>query len=62
MSGTMIDYEISSVVETKLMDVFEHDGYSGGQKAKRDAEKKRDEADKKKAEKAEEEEAESDNE
>lgn len=52
MSGTMVDYEISSIVETKLMDVFEHDN-SGGQKAKRDAEKKREEADKKKAEKAE---------
>lgn len=52
MEGTTIDYEVNSIVETKILDVFEHDN-SGGQKAKRDAEKKRDEADKKKAEKAE---------
>lgn len=26
MGGTMIDYEIASVAETQIMDVFEHDG------------------------------------
>lgn len=26
MGGTMIDYEITSVAETQIMDVFEHDG------------------------------------
>lgn len=26
MDGTMIDYEIASVAETQIMDVFEHDG------------------------------------
>ena len=25
MGGTMIDYEIASVAETQIMDVFEHD-------------------------------------
>ncbi len=32
MGGTMIDYEIASVVETQIMDVFEHDSDPGKHK------------------------------